>query len=572
MANKLIDYHTPEKITRRFESLKTQKAAILEDLRVIDKYVNARETAGDEMSLIKLVNRELFDSTARKANKLMASIIVGMLWSGATRSIRLEPPEELPDNQANREYYDFVTREMARTMDDPRSGFSMAMNEYMKDQGSYGTSGLYSEEAPDDDPIDVLFQAWGLKSLVINEGSNGFVDTVYREFEWPINKAVKEYGLDNLSDENKDKFLNNHGHEKMRILHAIEPRVGRTSDDPSNQNMPWASIHFESKSKKILRTSGFAEIPVKIARFDKMSEDLYGRSPAMDALSDILELDGIWESLTLAIEKNLDPPIVVLDDGRLGADKIDTSPKAINVFRITGRIGNQPPVSPMFTVGEMKSTQELVTVLVDSIMQHFLIDRLLDLNNETQMTLGEAQIRNSIRGTLLGSVFDRQITEMLTPTIQRTFNIKLKRGSLGVIRGSEDEQILIAKGKQPVYIPDDVAKLILDGKDVYRIAYFTPAMRMLRAEQAQGILQTWNFVKDVSQGKPSAMDNFDEDKAVREVAEIAGAPAKILKDFKSMIKERQMRTQMVEQQEQTAQLEQAANIAQVATKAAANVT
>lgn len=95
---------------------------------------------------------------------------------------------------------------------------------------------------------------------------------------------------------------------------------------------------------------------------------------------------------------------MVLDDGTLGAGEIDDSPNGVTVVNVSGRISNQDPIKPLYTVGELQSVENHTEQLRQQITQAFFIDRLLDLNNDTRMTLGEAQIRNRIRGESLTSI------------------------------------------------------------------------------------------------------------------------------------------------------------------------
>ena len=43
----------------------------------------------------------------------------------------------------------------------------------------------------------------------------------------------------------------------------------------------------------------------------------------------------------------------------------------------------------------MKSTKDRIEELKQSVSDHFMIDHLLDFNNETEMTLGEVNIQKT---------------------------------------------------------------------------------------------------------------------------------------------------------------------------------
>lgn len=484
----------------------------------------------------EFLTREIFDSTAPKSIKTASSSLLSMLWPQTGKRFRFKPPMELPETRAIKQYYEIITARTIAVMDNPKAGLAMALDEYMLDQLGFGTSGI---EVLPSKQTKVVYKAWGVKNISIAEGRNGFVDTVYVEIALPVHVIVKEYGLDNVSEKLRGEFKNRNFDKEFNVLIAIEPRM--TQEDGPEQKgkfaLPFQSLHIEMETKNLLKESGFSEIPIKVARFWKILGEIYGRCPAMDALPAVLEANAVWEAVTVAIEKNLDPPLGVLDDGKLGGGEIDTSAGAVNVFNITGRAGEKNPIFPLYTVGEVKTSVNLIEQLEKEISDHFFIDRLLDFNNETRMTLGEANLRNRLRNSTLGSIFTRQIAEGFSPTVEGTFNVLLAAGEYGVVEGSVDHLIATEiNGETPLIIPKEVAELMIAGRDVYQIEYFTPAMRIMQAEEANGILQAWQAAGEIVKvvGNNSPADNLDADISVRKISDIAGAPSEIRRAAKDV--------------------------------------
>jgi len=295
-----------------------------------------------------------------------------------------------------------VTEILTDIMDNPEGGLATTIIEYLQDALVFGTAGI--EVFPDDDTI-VAYRPWGVQQMSIDEGRKGEVDTICLELMWDYQRQVSEYGLDNVAPKVRKAFLEGNVDEKGKIIILIEPRIHRAGDPKGgNRAMAWSSVHVDESNKHLLKESGFDEVPIKVSRFWKIIKETYGRSPGMDALPDVLEVNTIWESVTIAIEKNLEPPLGVIDDGSLGGGEVDTSAGGITVFNISGRAAEKNPIFPLFTVGEIKQTVQLIETLDGSISDHFFLDRLLDFNNESQMTLGEANIRTKLRNSTLGSV------------------------------------------------------------------------------------------------------------------------------------------------------------------------
>ena len=548
-------------VLNRNKELKRRKNPWLSHFQLIGQYILTRKqnfTMQFEQGAFLV--RELFDNTAIKANDVMASALIGALWPNSAKTFQMKSARNIPDGPEEKEYFIFVTNEMASIMDDSRAGLTVALTEYMKDQGSFGTSGIAIFENPKG-PLPIRYKAWDVKTMSIDENQDGFVDTIYNECELTPRKVVQEYGIENVSAETKDSFLSGKD-KKVIVLHAIEPRMDADPLKFGSKDMPIASIHIEVRSGKILRESGFEEMPVPVTRFSKALGEMYGRSPGMGALSDIIELNAIWEAVTLAIEKNLDPPLAVLSDGDLGPAIIDTSAGAINVFNISGRAGKQQqPIFPLFTVGEINTVVALIEKRVAAINEHFFIDRLLDLNNDTRMTLGEAQIRNELRGASLGSIFARQEAEMFTPAISRTFNLMLKLGRLGVIKGSQEEAELRAKGIEPRLIPESVARAMVNGEEVFQIKYISPAKRTMQAEEVQGLLASWNFAITSAPVVPDIMDNYDTDFIAKRLAEITGASEEAIRDSKTIKDIRALRAAELAKVDQLEKLREASEVA-----------
>jgi hypothetical protein len=417
-------------LLEEFNDLVTKRKQWEDHWQIIGKLVhgtkqNFTETRTDGERL----NEDINDSTGIFANRALASALIGLLWPNGAKSIKLNPTSSLSNSIEVKEYFEAVTTKLISKMDEPEAGLALALDEYMLDQGAFGTSGIgiFSGQT-----TSLQYQSWGTKQIYVSEGMQNRVDTVGRLFIWTLRKVIATYGLENLSKNLQDKAKNIKSlNDKIEIIHFIRPRTNRDKDMKDNRNMPFMSIHMEKETEHLIKESGFEENPVKIARFRKLPYEEYGRSPGTDCLSNMLELDYLTGRFSVNVEKAGDPALIVLDDGRLGGGTIDTSAGAITVLDISGRINsNANPVQQLQTVGELNTTLTRIDQLKEAISQHFFLDKLLDFNNQTQMTASEALIRDKIRGSALGSVFARQISETFSPLVIRSFNVLFTQGEL----------------------------------------------------------------------------------------------------------------------------------------------
>lgn len=479
------------------------------------------------------LNEELFDGTGADAVMKSASAINTMCWPNSAQSFQLERQTNMPDTEVVKKYYEKASINLSEDMDEPRAGLAVAMDEHHIDQVTFGTSGI--SVMPGKKGKTVLqFRAENVKHMSIDEGADGFVDTVYIEHEWPLRRVVKEYGLENLHADTQKMWKENKEEELIEILMAVQPRQDIEEGKEGIHGMEIESLHIEVKKKHLIKESGFNDIPIKVARLRKALGEIYGRSFAMPALPDEQELNAVWESVTMCIEKQADPTLIVPEDGIAGGNSIDTSAGAVIVYNVSGMAGGGPqkPVDTL-PAGEVHEAGKLIETLEKKIANHFMLDRLLDFNNDVEMTLGEANLRDKIRGFLLGSLFARQVAECYDPVIKRSADISFEAGRLGVVENSEEHLALIKQGygtDEILIIPDVILKRMgyEKGKKLkrppFRIKYISPAARMMQAEQAEGIVQTLEYAIKTIQINPAGGDAVNFDESIKILAFLKGAP------------------------------------------------
>lgn len=562
-----------EKVLNRYNSLKAMKAPWLYTYQLLGEFIMTRKQ-DFTMSVPpgQFLTGKIFDSTAPMSNHKMAAGLLGALWPNGSRSFAIKPSKQMDAAQARSkevvEWFEYVTECMCNYMDDPKAGLQLALTEYMYDQGAFGISGIHVKDnvekamslsiAPPETPVQ--FVAVDAKKITIAEGADGFVDTCYIEQMMTVRQVVQEYGLENCSQKLQEAFVKgNRQEEQCRILHAIEPRIdGQISGAFGNKALPIASIHIEVDSKHQLLESGYEKIPVFVTRFWKTMNEVYGRSPAMECMPDVIEVNQMREDSIIAVEKHLNPPLLALSDGSLGGQTINTSAGAISVWNISGRIANSghKPVEPLITVGELKDTYAEIERLQNIIKGNFFEDLLTDLNNEQRQTLGEAQIRNQLRGQLLGPIFVRQIAECFSRLIERTFDILYKHKFFGYMPGDQEAQQKQQAGKTVRFIPAAVAEIIKNGDDAYHIRYVSPAARIMRSEELAGLQQSLTAVSNLAAVVPDIMDNIDTDKAAELIIELTGAPHCILRSADEIAELRKQRAAVQQQQAAAASQEQ----------------
>lgn len=554
-----------QKIIAEFQALKAKRANWDKLYQVVGEYIHQNkqnfETTPEQGDFL---TGDIYDSTGTFAAHNAASTLLGMLWpSSAAQSIEITPPDDMKKLSTGlAEFYERMSDRAAQYMDDPKANLAISLDEYMLDQVVFGTSGVGSDFVEG----RLMYRPYGVKELYIKEGKEGRVSELFLHFNWQIDRVAEEYGEDKLSEESRKKMEQGKGQECIELIQVIRPRKNKKAAK-GKLAMAIENIVIEVGAKHTVHEGGYNEHPIPVARFRKLNYEQYGRAPSMNALPDVREANALRESIIIATEKNLDPPLGVLDDGMLGGGTIDTSARAVNVFNASGALNGKNPVFPLVTVGSLSDALARLEKLEQTIAQHFSIDRLLDMNNETRMTFGEAQIRNQIRIASLQSLFARQIAEVFTPLVERSIRLLWEHGIFGVLRGSPEEEALLLKGIEPEYIPDELVERIQRGQDVYTIRYKTQAANASRAQEYLAIVETMQIAAQGMQIDPSLALRYDLHEAAKHLGSIRGLPVGIIRQDDEFEK---LRAQQAQQQQAVMALqagEQVANIDKTAAQA-----
>lgn len=549
------------------DTLTTEKAPWNPQWQLIAEYLCQRKAVFTNFQQPgAFLNSEIWSDIGGLAAETAASALIGLIWPDAY-SFELEPFGELKDDPETVEWFKkTVNPELQSALDDPEAGFAMALDEAMLDFLLFMPA-IHLDEG---DTTDFKFDAWNVSQFAVDEGADGFIDTFYMTKEWSVRNLVKKFGLSNVSKPtqtayNAKKFL-----DKIRVLHVIEPREVQKNGGRGPQNMPFVSAYIEINAKHLIRESGFNELPTFAFRFSKRIGEKYARTPAMRALPSIMEHNALKEIYTVAAEKTCDLPLAVYDDGTFGGGTIDTSAGAINVINVTGKLtGNRAPIEPIQTIGTFTDIATVMNDLKDTINQHFMIDRLLDMNNETQMTAREALIRDALRQGTLRSPASRLWAELFNRLLPRAFNIQLRKGRYGYVSGSPE--YLAAQhmnpGKTIPVIPDKVAMMQGKSQRVYKISYRSPAARQQKSDQAQAILNVTGFINEAAAIDQTVRYEMNMPRSVRNIGDIWGIPPDC---WSTLEEKKKLIADASDSQKQNTQLETAAKVASIAKDAGAS--
>jgi hypothetical protein len=318
------------------------------------------------------------------------------------------------------------------------------------------------------------------------------------------------------------------------------PRDTYNEKKKDAKNMPFKSCYVDPDDVHMINESGFNEFPYVVPRYLKASYEIYGRSPSMNALPDVKMLNKMSEVTIKAAQKQIDPPLMVPDDGFMLP--VRTVPGGLNFYRS----GSRDRIEPLQIGANNPVTVNMIQDRQLAIQKTFYVDQLLT-SQGGNMTATEVLQRNEEKMRLLGPVLGRLQSELLQPLIERVYNI-LER--------------------QNIFRP---APEILAEQNV-EIEYVSPLAKAQKSSDLNSVMRGIEIFGAMSQFAP-VLDYLDSDGLAKYVQNVLGLPAKIMKsdaEVQQVRQERQQAEQQAAEQQELMQQAQAAGAAAPMVKAVNN--
>jgi hypothetical protein len=395
---------------------------------------------------------------------------------------------------------------------------------------AFGTGSLYTDFQPG---TGLRYRCVNLRDTFFLENHQGIIDSVYRCFKFTARQAAQKWGLNELPEKLSAALENpQRQNDQFEFLHAVVPRTDYDSERVDARGKPWASYYICLDSKKQMgEEGGFNSFPYSIARYVTAPEEVYGRSPAMTALSDIKMLNEMSKTDMRAVHKLVDPPILLHDDGILGggAMTVNMRPGGLNPGGVDRN--GRPLIQPFSTGARVDINETKMEQRRAAIDDAFLVSLFQILVETPRMTATEALIRAQEKGMLLAPTMGRQQSECLGPQIERELDLLMFHRIL------------------PPMPPE-----LVEAGGEFEIVYDSPMSRMQRAEELVGVQRTMELLAPFAQIDPSVLDIFDRDELARLTAEVSGVPTTVLRGADQVTAIRQQR----QQQEEMAMAVQAA--------------
>ena len=515
-------------ILEKYNTLKSQRQTWEDHWQDVANYflprksnITLKRTKGDKR------HAQIYDGTATHALELLSASLNGMLTNTISPWFVLKfRSEEMNQDDEATEWLESCAKVMQQVFQ--RSNFQQEIFELYHELLAFGTSAMF---ITDDVQDDLRFKTIHISELYITEDEKGMVDCLVRKFKIRNKNILTMYPEAALPNNIISKIKTN-PMDETTILHMVSK-----SDMPmgyeNSKNMDFISCHVHEESGALLRESGFREFPYVVPRYLKSSSnEIYGRSPAMNALPDVKMLNTMSKTTIKAAQKQIDPPLMVPDDGFVLP--VRTIPGGLNFYRS----GTRERIEPLNIGANNPLGLQMEEQRRKAIRENFFVDQLMMVQG-VNMTATEVMQRTEEKMRLLGPVLGRLQSEFLQPLITRSFNLLIKNN----------------KFAQP---PETI------GEQEIEIEYVSPLAKAQKTQELSSIMRGIEIFGSLQNVAP-VFDYLDIDGLVDHVKEVLGLPAKVMRSAAEVQKIQQEKQQ---QQLEQAELQQAQQVAESAGKIA----
>jgi hypothetical protein len=519
-----------ERLDKRFEALRTERTGWDAHCRDIAEHMLPRRSRfmTTERNRGSRRDSKIINSTATRALRTFGAGMAAGVTSPVTPWFTLgtrDPglKEFGPVKQWLRMVEDVLYAILAA------GNFYQSMPPIYEELGAFGTAALFQDE---DYENVCRFYPFTFGEFYVANDARGKATTFFREFQMTVEQMVGRFGAERCSDGVKGMYDRGDLDNWITVRHAVEPY----SERYEGQGRQWTymSTYWEpgrDQFSKPLSVKGYPECPVHCPRWWITLPDVYGRSPAMEALGDVKQLQQMERRKLQGIDRNVMGPT---QGPPLLNREIDLRPGSHNaVGQGTAKI--EPVYAQPVPLQDLRIEIQAVEERINRCMFVDLFLMLQQMENTQPITAREVQERHEEKLLMLGPGLTQVNHELIAPTIDRVFNI--------MVRAS---QPLWPDGGMIPPPPPEIA-----GEHL-KVDYISSLQQAQRAVRTVALERFVQFGAVVTQLLPEARDKLDGDQALDEAADMLGIPAGVVRpddQVKAIRDERKAAEQAAQQQQ-----------------------
>lgn len=424
------------------------------------------------------------------------------------------------------------------------SNFYNSFAQECEDLLAFGTAPVIIYE----DESDVLrFYNPACGEYFLGNSPTNRVDRFERLFVMTVQAIVDFFGLENCTKEIQDLWAQKGGTlaQERVIAHSIEPNfaIGTDGKGKIPGGYTWREAYwvYGGSNERPLSLRGFHDKPFTAARWSTQSNDAYGRSPGMDVLPDIKQLQVMTRRKAEAIEKQVRPPL--LADAALKNQPASQLPGHVTYVQ---NLGAGTGMRPIYTVQpDISAMMNDIAAIQQRIKTGLFNDVFMAVSGlqGDRRTATEIAARQQEAMQVLGPIVEGLICDSLKPKLTAVYSILKKRGKI-----------------PPA--PDSMKGLVVD------VEFVSILSLAQKSAAIAGIERQFAFIGNAVAVWPEAKDNMDIDAASDLMNQLLGNPEKIIIDAKVRDAKRQAQAKAMQDAQHQQAMGQGAQTIAAGAKAA----
>jgi len=447
----------------------------------------------------------------------------GQPWFHARTQI-----EEINRDPTARQWLDWASERMRLYIDDTRSGFKRATKEGDHDFATFGQAVLQVEL--NRDLSGLLYRCWHLRDVAWAENYHYEIDRVHRRWK-PTARQLMQLFSKTISEKVRNRAEKS-PFDEVKCQHIILP--ADEYDLKRKNRFPFVSIYIDADNETILEEVPAPDNSYIIPRWQTVSGSQYAYSPAtVISISDARMLQQMTLTLMEAGQKAVDPPMLAVGDAIQGG---------VNLFaggityvdaeydEKTGEALRPLPIDKTgFQWGDVREQK-----VRELIMEAFYLNQIQLPELKGDMTAFETQKRVEEYVRRAAPLFEPMQTEYNGALCDKTFDLLLRNGAFGSVWDMPQ---------------------ILSGQNV-RFTFESPLQAAQTRANSQAFLSTAQLLQTAASLDPMVVHDVNFDRAFRDAAEGAGAPAAWFVDEK-VANEKKAAAQQAQAEQMAAQSDMA---------------
>lgn len=518
------DQELSKRIRSRWSELKLDREKWLSTCKEVSEYINPRNGRYNttDRNLGNSRKNRILDPYARRAQRTLSAGLMSGMTSPARPWFKLTTSDTELAKDADVKQWLFDVSQIMQTMF-AKSNIYRMLHAIYDELGLFGTAPAVLVGN-----FERVMHGFTLTAgeYCIGADTFGVIDSLYREYQMTTKAMVENFG-DRCAPQVLDAYHRGRYDSWHTVLHAVEPRASRRDGNPLSTQMPYQSVYLDEQGR-VLKVSGFKRFPVLCPRWDVCGSDLYGTSPAMDALPGVkqLQVETLRKAQGIDMQSN---PVRLMP-----ASLKNSGSSLLPGGTIWANSSQEAELvrDPFMVKPDLQGLLLDIQDMRQQIDQMFFCDlfRMFEGNTQ-QMTAYEVSERQQEKMLMLGPVLERLDNELLSPLIQNAFDRLMEAGR----------------------IPEPPEAAL--GQEL-AIEYISVMAQAQKAADVNNQTRFLNSLGVIAQLKPDVLDKFDADAAIDSLADAQGIDPKLIVPGKqvAMIREQrqQQQAQMMQQQQAAA--------------------